>query len=154
MLWKKKKEKKANCFPMNHTVSWHKEDKGRKLDVKLAHRSFNRGGTLQVANVTYTFLFQNSATFFFLISHMESWKTCQLTASIPHVELNFWEVLLNLVSLIYFYNHSYTPSDKVTNVEQDMPYTTSIVQYYLVLYKGAKVFQIRKWKCTLQVVTF
>lgn len=42
---------------MNHTVSWHKEDKGRKLDVKLVHRSFNRGGTLRVANVTYTFLF-------------------------------------------------------------------------------------------------
>lgn len=42
---------------MNHTVSWHKEDKGRKLDVKLVHRSLNRGGTLQVANVTYTFLF-------------------------------------------------------------------------------------------------
>lgn len=42
---------------MNHTVSWHKEDKGRKLDVKLVHRSFNREGPLQVANVTYTFLF-------------------------------------------------------------------------------------------------
>lgn len=52
----KGEKKKANCFPMNHTVSWHKEDKGRKLDVKLVHRSFNRGGTLQVANVTYTFL--------------------------------------------------------------------------------------------------
>lgn len=73
MLQKKKKGgKKANCFPMNHTVSWHEEDKGRKLDVKLVHRSFNREGTLQIANVTYTFLFYKSATFFFLISHMES----------------------------------------------------------------------------------
>lgn len=32
---KERGKKKANCFPMNHTVSWHKEDKGRKLDVKL-----------------------------------------------------------------------------------------------------------------------
>lgn len=118
---------------MNHTVSWHREDKGRKLDVKLVHRSFNREGTLQIANVTYTFLFHNSATFFFLISHMESWKTCELTASVPHVELIFWEVLLNPVSLIYFYTHIYTPLDKITHVEQDMPYAISIVQYYLVL---------------------
>lgn len=64
---------------------------------------------------------------------MESWKTCELTASIPHVELNFGEVLLDLVSLIYFYTHIYTPLDKITHVEQDMPYAMSTAQYYLVL---------------------
>lgn len=64
---------------------------------------------------------------------MESWKTCELTASIPHVELNFGEVLLDLVSLIYFYTHTYTPLGKTTHVEQNTPYVMNKVWYYFVL---------------------